>query len=195
MHPGVLLRETRHDSSTCGSPSLPCAPLSCGCVLMVRDLCGRVTAQRCESSRSVKNTGGGRGEGEGVLLSARLRRSEVEHVKRSSASRISTCEAKVAWTGPDCEHRCFTHTSSKVDNDVESLDLLESRLPARDKTVLTRHVKKDSTVPVPSLAPSLCKLTRSNDSTCFKLFTVNFELPTSSLFLDTYKSPLEGVTP
>ena len=78
---------------------------------------------------------------------------------------------------------------------MESLGLLKSRLLARDNAVLTRHVKKDATVPVPSLAPSLCKLTRSNDSTCFTLFTVNFELPTSSLFLDTYKSPLEGVTP
>ena len=104
-------------------------------------------------------------------------------MRRSSASRVSTCEAKVDWTGPDCEHRCFTHTSSKVDHDVESLDLLESRLLARDNAVLTRHVKKDATVPVPSLAPSLCKLTRSNDSTCFTLFTVDFEQPDLNVVL------------
>ena len=98
-------------------------------------------------------------------------------MKRSSASRISTCDTKVDRTGPDSEHRCFTHTSSRVDNDVEGLGLFGSRLLARDNAVLTRHVKKDATVPVPSLAPSLCKLTHRNDSTYSTLFNVNFERP------------------
>ena len=100
MHPGTLLREhsprlRQHERKSCAPER---SALVWVCVLMVRDLCGRVTTQRCESARSVKKGREGGREG-GFLLFARLRRSEVEHVKRSSPSSISICEAKVDLNG------------------------------------------------------------------------------------------------